>query len=216
MRVRFLVIAAVAAMTLVAAASAQTHVAGASARFGTLVTARLMPQRLGHRSAISPPPRLVRPMRWAGPFTRAGTFSTSASTYRGGHAVIGVALGLKPLAFASRLRGVSLIGIDRALHSVEIAGPPSVLSAIARRFGKSSSTRYVEPVVQQQLAHQRNDPATYTIDPQTGQPYEWQFHAMRVDQALNLSLGDPNMLVGIVDSGYSNVPDLSGKIAKAW
>ena len=76
--------------------------------------------------------------------------------------------------------------------------------------------RYVEPLAAAHAAHIRNDPLTYEIDPATGAPYEWQFDAVGADQALNLAKGDPSILVGVVDSGISAVPDLAGKVAETF
>jgi subtilisin family serine protease len=58
------------------------------------------------------------------------------------------------------------------------------------------------------------DPLTYQVDPATGAPWEWQFHAVGADQALSLAQGDPSIVVGVVDSGVTPVPDLAGKIAQ--
>src|SRR5207302_7189513 len=66
-----------------------------------------------------------------------------------------------------------------------------------------------------QHAHGRNDPRTYERDPKTGVPWEWNFHAVGADQALNLTKGSRNVLVGVVDTGITPVPDLAGKIAGA-
>jgi len=72
----------------------------------------------------------------------------------------------------------------------------------------------VEPLQQGEFAHVRNDPLTYEDDPATGAPWEWQFHAVGADQALSDARGDPSLLVGVVDSGVSAVPDLTGKVAQ--
>jgi subtilisin family serine protease len=52
--------------------------------------------------------------------------------------------------------------------------------------------------------------------PRTGAPYEWQFHGVGTDQALNLGRGDPGILVGVLDTGVTAVPDLDGKIAETF
>ena len=93
--------------------------------------------------------------------------------------------------------------------------------AVPRRSPASDASgdpriRYVEPVTLAQPAHVRNDPLTYEIDPRTGAPYEWQFHAVGTDQALNLGRGDPSILVGVLDTGVTAVPDLAGKIAETF
>jgi subtilisin family serine protease len=61
-----------------------------------------------------------------------------------------------------------------------------------------------------------NDPLVNTIDPSTSQPYEWQFSASHVDQALDRTPGDPSIVVGVIDSGVDEVPDLAGKIDGLW
>jgi subtilisin family serine protease len=58
------------------------------------------------------------------------------------------------------------------------------------------------------------DPLAYQVDPATGAPWEWQFRAVGADQALSLAPGDPSVIVGVVDSGVTPVPDLAGKIAQ--
>lgn len=63
----------------------------------------------------------------------------------------------------------------------------------------------------------RDDPLLQRTDPLTGLPYEWQFSSSRVDLALNVTAGSPSVLVGIVDSGVSDIPDLVGKVAvRLW
>ena len=61
-----------------------------------------------------------------------------------------------------------------------------------------------------------NDPLLRSIDPSTGQPYEWQFAASHVDRALDHTAGDPSIVVGIIDSGVDAVPDLAGKLDGLW
>ena len=95
-----------------------------------------------------------------------------------------------------------------------MSGPPAALAALAR--DDDARIRYVEPLVAARTAHVRDDPLSYEIDPATGVPYEWQFHAIGADQALNLAKGDPGLLVGVVDSGIAPVPDLTGKVAETF
>ena len=95
-------------------------------------------------------------------------------------------------------------------------GRPSVARLPRSDAAGDPRIRYVEPVRIAQPAHVRNDPLTYEIDPGTGAPYEWQFHAVGADQALNLGRGDPGILVGVLDSGITAVPDLAGKIAETF
>lgn len=97
---------------------------------------------------------------------------------------------------------------------------PSLSPAARWRWPTSSDpcllildSGYVEPVTRLHYLHQRSDPLTYLPDSGTGRPYEWNFGAVHLDRALNLSIGDPNILVGIVDSGFAQVPDVAGKYA---
>jgi subtilisin family serine protease len=98
-----------------------------------------------------------------------------------------------------------------ALRAVEVAATPGRLAALASR--RDPRIRYVDPVSPLETAHRRDDPLTWQLDPQTGRPYEWVFHHVGLDQALNVAKGDPRILVGVVDSGVAAVPDLRGKIA---
>jgi serine protease len=61
-----------------------------------------------------------------------------------------------------------------------------------------------------------NDPLVNTIDPLTGQPFEWQFAWSGVDRALDRTQGDPAIAVGVIDTGIAPVPDLAGKIDGLW
>src|SRR5439155_8792970 len=56
----------------------------------------------------------------------------------------------------------------------------------------------------------------WQLDPRSGAPYQWAFHAVGADAAFGLSKGDPSILVGIVDSGVASVPDLQGKVAETF
>jgi subtilisin family serine protease len=170
----------------------------------------------GHSSLVAlpsvlPPTPLPGRMRW----TReaASARLQSAAAYRRGLAVVGLAAGIggRSLAQALRLRPVEWLP---GLRLVEVAGAPASLAVLAR--SADPRIRYVEPLAGAQVAHVRNDPLTYEIDAATGVPYEWQFHAVGADQALNLARGDPSTLVGVVDSGISAVPDLGGKIAETF
>jgi len=62
----------------------------------------------------------------------------------------------------------------------------------------------------------RQDPAAYNLDPASGTPYEWAFSHVGLDRALNLTSGDPQVLVGIVDSGWAQIPDEQSKVAESW
>jgi subtilisin family serine protease len=61
-----------------------------------------------------------------------------------------------------------------------------------------------------------NDPLLATVNPANGLPFEWQFAAAHVDRALELSPGSPSVVVGIIDTGLGDVPDLTGKVDGRW
>jgi subtilisin family serine protease len=135
------------------------------------------------------------------------------SQFRGGRATIGVRAAVDGRTLARTL-GVRAVAWLPGLRLVEVSAAPARLAALART--RDPRIRYVEPLVAGSPAHVRNDPLTYEVDPSTGVPYEWQFHAIGADQALNLAKGDSNLLVGVVDSGISAVPDLTGKVAETF
>jgi subtilisin family serine protease len=62
----------------------------------------------------------------------------------------------------------------------------------------------------------QNDPLVWTVDPLTQLPYEWQFASSHVDRALDLSSGSPSIVVGTIDTGVADVPDLAGKVDQRW
>ena len=59
-------------------------------------------------------------------------------------------------------------------------------------------------------------PMVTTVDPTTGLPYEWQYDAADLGPALAISPGSPSVVVGIVDSGAADMPDLVGKVDSRW
>ena len=151
--------------------------------------------------SVSPPPDPHLAMRWA---HEDGT-RRLASAFSGGRAVVGLGARVDAYAFA-RAHGVRLVRVIDGLRAIEVAGPPSALASLR-------GVRYVEPVMPLAPAHARDDPLTYENDPLTHVPFEWAFHALGVDQALNVTKGDSRIVVGVVDSGISPVADLAGKIA---
>jgi len=172
---------------------------------------------LGHSQLVPlptvlPPPVSHRPMRWANVPAAARTHLTAASFARG-RAVVGLAAGVDARAFARSL-GLRATTVLTELRAVQVAGSSQTLAALATRT--DARIRYVEPVTRLEPAHRRNDPLTWQIDAKTGRPYQWAFHQVGVDQALNLAKGDPRILVGVVDSGVSAVPDLRGKVAETF
>jgi membrane-anchored mycosin MYCP len=159
--------------------------------------------------SVLPPAPLHRQMRWSLASSRPPT----AAAFAAGRATIGVTGSIDGRALAAEF-GVHAVDWLPGLRLIQVRGAPAALAALAR--ADDARIRYVEPLVAAHIAHVRNDPLSYEIDPATGAPYEWQFHAIGADQALNLAQGDPGLLVGVVDSGIAPVPDLTGKIAETF
>ncbi len=161
---------------------------------------------------VMPPSASQKPMHWARVPPSARADLTPGSFARG-RAIVGLAGGVGGRAFARSL-GLRLTTVLPGLRAVEVGGSPRALSGLAARA--DVRVRYVEPVTQLDPAHRRDDPLTWQLDPKTGRPYQWAFHQVGVDQALNVAKGDPRILVGVVDSGLTPVPDLRGKIAGTY
>lgn len=168
---------------------------------------------LGH-SALAPLPSVLPPTPLSGSvhWSRADA-PASAAAFGRGLANVGVTGRIDGRALAAE-KGLRVVEWLPGLRLVEVAGRPSALARLGRVA--DPRIRYVEPVTVARPAHVRNDPLTYEIDPKTGVPYEWQFHAVGADQALNLGRGDPGILVGVLDTGITVVPDLAGKIAETF
>jgi len=137
----------------------------------------------------------------------------AGGAFAGGQAVLGVAGGIDGAELAHTL-GLRVTERLPGLRAVQVSASAAKLAALAR--ARDPRLRYVEPVIRGSVAHVRNDPLTWEVDPATGAPWEWQFSAVGVDAALSAARGDPGIVVGVVDSGVSPVPDLSGKIAGTY
>ena len=168
--------------------------------------------RLVPMPTVLPPPPSHQPMRWASVPPAKRTHLTAASFVRG-RAVVGIAAAVDPRAFA-RSHGLRVITELTGLRAVQVAGTRRALLALATR--RDPRVRYVDPVTRLEPAHRRDDPLTWQLDPKTARPYEWAFHQVGLDQALNLAKGDSRILVGVVDSGVTAVPDLRGKVAETF
>jgi subtilisin family serine protease len=154
--------------------------------------------------SVSPPPVPRLHMRWSRTAAPA-----AATAFASGRAVVGLGAGVDPRSF-----GLRVVRRLPGLRLAVLAGAPRELAALAAR--KDRRLRYVEPLLRVAPAHVRNDPLTWRIDSRSGVPFEWAFHLVGADAALSLSKGDPSILVGIVDSGVANVPDLHGKVAETF
>jgi subtilisin family serine protease len=131
------------------------------------------------------------------------------------HAVVGLEHPADARAVAMAY-GVTVVAVDAGLHMMEVTAAPATLDKLAHAASWDGRLRFVDPLVQRSYLRLRNDPALLQTDTLTGKPFEWNFVATRSDLALNLSKGSPQILVGVVDTGVSEVPDLKGKIAETW
>jgi len=160
---------------------------------------------------VLPPPQTSLPIRWSSELwspARAGTFLS-------GQAVLGLASAADGAAIGHGY-GLRIVESGPTLRTILVEGSQQALRSVDDGLVLDSRLRYVEPVHRLELQHRRLDPLTYQVDPATGRPYEWNFGAVHLGRALNISRGDPNILVGIVDSGFAQVPDLTNKYAKGW
>jgi subtilisin family serine protease len=151
-------------------------------------------------------------MHWAR--IRPGTAPHSEAAFSDGVAVVGLAAPDQADAVA-RDYGVQFLRLNRRLRVMEVTGMPEQLRALAGA-DLDRRLRYVEPPARLTFMHMRNDPRLNLVDPVTNLPYEWTFARLGVDRALNLGRGSPTILVGVVDTGVSPVPDLSGKVVQTF
>jgi subtilisin family serine protease len=125
-------------------------------------------------------------------------------------------LGLASMRELARLRAEYAFHVIRSLqslHAAEIRITRSLLAGAP----EDRRIRYLSPLgASRQVAAMPDDPLVSTIDPLTLLPYEWQFASAHVDRALDLSSGSSKILVGTIDTGAADVPDLSGKIDQRW
>src|SRR4051794_37709109 len=104
-----------------------------------------------------------------------------------------------------------------ALHAVLVSVNGAQLHALLTRAPSDARIRYVSPIRRKrQTLSVPNDPFLSTIDGITNLPYEWAFLATHVDRALEITHGDPHIVVGVIDTGVAKVPDLDGKIDSLW
>jgi subtilisin family serine protease len=154
-------------------------------------------------------------MTWSVESRVAKSAIAPVAAYRGGRAIVGLTT-LEAIDSVERRYGVLVVHKLPKLRAVEVEGQPVELHALDAGSLGDARIRYVEPPVSRELLHQRDDPLTYTIDPSTRLPYQWQFQHIGLDKALNLSQGSAKIVVGIVDSGYTSIPDLAGKVVSTW
>ena len=130
----------------------------------------------------------------------------------GSRAVIGVST-MHDLDALRRSYGFGVVRAFPRLHAAIVRVSPSLRA----RAAGDRRIRYLSPLgAAQRFTAMPNDPLVSTRDPATGLPYEWQFASSGVDRALELSPGSPSVLVGTIDSGAADIPDLAGKVDQRW
>ena len=204
------------------AACAALAIAGtAGAAHRTAAQPGLRELRLARASAGAParpvkaPPRPERfVLRWSRQKHPARLLAASRGV-PADEVVAGLGRGVTAGEVATRY-GLRVVSADRRIRTALLAGSSESLRRIAAAVGSDAQLRYVERDRVLEPAHRRADPATVQVDATTGVPYEWPFAAVGVDRALNLTKGSSEILVGVVDTGVSQVRDLAGKIAYAW
>jgi type VII secretion-associated serine protease mycosin len=91
---------------------------------------------------------------------------------------------------------------------ITVTGDPA---AVAQRFQQSGLVDYAEPNYRVKLSFTPNDPKTGGPDGQYG------LALMGLDKAWNLGLGDPRVIIGVVDTGADlNHPDLSKQFVPGY
>jgi subtilase family protein len=204
MRMRLLFIAGLAALSVTAPAAARHNVRPITLREGVAAAPVFVAR---------PRPLLSFRMRWAHERPRRGLAATA--TFQGGRAVVGLTRAADAAAVARAFR-VLPVFLSAGLRALEVSGTQDALHALDAAVGTDARLRYVEPLRERRTLHKRNDPLTTSVDPVTQLPFEWQFAHVGVDRALNADRGSPAILVGVIDTGLGNVPDLTGKIGRAW
>jgi subtilisin family serine protease len=154
-------------------------------------------------------------IRWYRWHPSARTLATREARFRE-KAMIGLASmdDLKSLRVDYGLTRVRRIA---ALHAVEVRVSHAQVHALLKRAPSDPRIRYVSPVRRKlETLSVPNDPYLSEVDGLTDLDYEWPFFATHVDRALDVTNGDPHVVVGIIDTGVAYVPDLAGKIDSLW
>jgi len=129
-------------------------------------------------------------------------------------------VGLEAMGDLSALRARYGFGRVRAipmLRAAVVSVTTKQLRSLLAKAPADARIRYVSPLGPRRTTlGMPSDPLVREIDPVTGQPFEWQFTAAGVDGALDHTAGDPRVVVGIIDSGLADVPDLAGKVDGLW
>jgi subtilisin family serine protease len=108
-----------------------------------------------------------------------------------------------------RLAGVRSVRVEPRLRFASVRAPARVLRSVAGR----AWVRYVESPNAIEWAQTPPDPYVTTADPATGMAYAWQLGATHALEALAATPGNPNYVIGVVDTGADvGHPDLRDKV----
>jgi hypothetical protein len=160
---------------------------------------------------VSRPPRVASGMHWYR-WRRASRSLQSRAAAVGPSVVIGVT-SMDALAPLAGRFGFHVLARFPLLHAAEVTATRALVAEAPRE----RRIRYLSPVGDaRRLSALPNDPLLSTIDRWTQLPYEWEFEATHLDDALELSAGSAHIVVGTIDSGAADVPDLAGKVDQRW
>ena len=165
---------------------------------------------------ISPPPKLSgHQMRWFHSNPAVRKLQGKASAF-GSVAVLGLE-SMRDLDSLRDVYGFDHIEAIPELRAAQVSVDPAQLRSLLANVPGDPRIRYVTPVgPSRRLLGLPNDPLLRTVNPALGLPWEWQFGASGVERALELSPGSRAIVVGTIDSGVADVPDLAGKVDGQW
>lgn len=159
----------------------------------------------------SPAPKLGSSMHWFRWTPSARTLQ--ARTMKPGSTAV---LGVESVQDLSPLRARYGFHVTRLLPQLRAAEVIVSRSLLANAAGESR-IRYLSSLgSKRHLAAMPNDPLLWMTDASTNLPYEWEFAAAHVDRAFDFSTGSPAVVVGTIDTGAADVPDLVGKVDARW
>lgn len=179
---------------------------------------RISTVQLSYRGQAQQLPSISPPSRVSGvrlPLIPVRSFSARAASFASGVAVVGLRSSSDAEGIADDY-GLAEVTVDLTLRAARVTGSAEALAQLARAAGQDPRLRYVESNVRAEVLHRRNDPLTWEVNGSSGLPFQWWFDRVRLPLALNVAKGAPDILVGVVDSGVSIVPDLQGKIDQRW
>jgi len=129
-------------------------------------------------------------------------------------ALVGVvAFAVRDLVSLSRSDDFETVQAMLALRTTQVHVEAAALHGLLAPGPGDRRVGYVSPVPPpRRLSSMTSDPLVQNVDPKTKLPYEWQFASAHLGGALDLTVGDPRIQVGVVDTGVDAVPDLAGKI----